>query len=175
MCVCAHLSVGVFYCGVILLHKNALHKLDCLKRTKEAEENIKTKYYYLWLLPPKLFPKLKISFAEILMTIMIYLWIEVTWITHQALFIFLKLHSSWLRLLLCIVASRNITSTHTFIFRTKTQCPTKQLRIHLMFYGIFLFYRRLLNSYINNTHGSDVYAVVTHQCWFSHASWSQHH
>lgn len=37
-----YLSVRVFYCGVILLHKNALHKLDCLKWTNNRKENIKT-------------------------------------------------------------------------------------------------------------------------------------
>lgn len=32
------LSVGVFYCGVVLLNKNALNKLDCLERTKYVEK-----------------------------------------------------------------------------------------------------------------------------------------
>lgn len=35
-----YLSVGVFYCGVILLHKNALHKLDCLEWGKMKSEYI---------------------------------------------------------------------------------------------------------------------------------------
>lgn len=33
----SNLSVGIFYGGVIFLHKNALHELDCLEWTEETK------------------------------------------------------------------------------------------------------------------------------------------